>query len=147
MDQEETQKLIGSIVDAVRTDQNALSQSAKRSRALKDIGATVLFFSALIAAGAVTVKELQEKPTLREVQDHVEEVIEPVREKVQEVDVMKADTKAIKKDIGRMKQVQDYQLEQSAWQGDVLEHMANKKKGKPPGKPSSLNEKERELLQ
>lgn len=147
MTQDETQRLVGSIVEAIRTDQSELTQSAKRSRAWKDIGATVLFFSVLIAGGAVTVKELQDKPTLGEVQEHVENVVKPVREKVQEVDVMKADTKSIRKDVGRMKKVQTYQLEQGAWQDDVLEHMVNKTKGKPPEKPPSLRAKVRELLQ
>jgi hypothetical protein len=133
--------------DAQRAADSAiLEAAASRAKNLKAIASAVLFFGTLIGGGAITFKELQDKPTKKEVHTIAEEHVEPVRAEALKVEDVAGDVEEIREDVETVKSVQDYQIEQSAWQGDVLQHVAEKKRTKPPPKPESLKKKERELL-
>jgi hypothetical protein len=127
-------------------DSMSLEKAAKRWDAAKVAVGAVLFFASLIGGAAVTFKELQDKPTKKEVHSIAEEHVEPVREEAHKVEAVAHDVEEIQEDVDSVKRVQDYQIEQAAWQGDVLQHVAEKKRTKPPPKPDSLKRKERELL-
>lgn len=129
-------------------DSVSLERTATRAKNLKEIAVAAFFFASLIAGGALTFKELQDKPTKHEVEQAVEhhateEMHPATKEVTQEIST---DVESIKKDVETITKVQDYQIEHAAWQGDVLEHVAAKKRGKAPKKPESLKSKERELL-
>lgn len=128
------------------SDSAPMRAAARKVEQAKQIGGAVLFFSSLIAGGALTLRELQEKPTAKEVEHTIEEKVRPIREQAAKVDVLAGDLSGVKSDIGKVKDVQSYQIEQSAWQGDVLQHVAERKKTPPPPKPASLRAKERELI-
>jgi len=120
--------------------------AANRAKQIKTIAGAVIFFASLIGGAAVTFKELQDKPTDAEVQEAIETTVAPVRVQAAKADENAAVMEEIRGDVERVKSVQDYQIEQSSWQGDVLQHVAEKKRSKPPPKPESLKKKERELL-
>jgi len=88
-------------------------------------------------------QRLAEKPTMREMEEAVDVRVSPV-EKVQSEQAKTITT--IESGVKRTKQVQEVVLEQNAYQGKVLEHIANKKRGDPPGKPKELERKETELM-
>ena len=127
-------------------DSAVLESAAKKANSLKAIAAAVLFFGSLFAGAVVTFKELQDKPTTKEVHSIAETHVEPVRKEAHKVEDVAEDVDEIKEDLDRVEKVQDYSLEQSAWQGDVLIHVAERKRTKPPAKPESLKRKERELM-
>jgi len=110
---------------------------------VKDAVVAIVFFASLLGAAAVMFQRLAEKPTMREMEEAVETRVAPV-EKVQSEQAKTITT--IESDVNRTKQVQEVVLEQNAYQGKVLEHIANKKRGDPPGKPKELERKETELM-
>jgi len=51
-----------------------------------------------------------------------------------------------KTDVSRIERVQHYQIEQSAWHGKVLMHLAEQKQGPVPGRSIKLQDMEKELI-
>ncbi len=152
-----TEAMVTSIVTYLDARENAkaadsatLAKAADRAKNLKAIAGAILFFGSIFAGAVLTFQELQDKPTLEDVLKVTETKVAPVREKATEVEAVVSDVAGdvdeIKEDLDRVEQVQEYSLEQSAWQGDVLLHVAERKRTKPPAKPESLKKKERELL-
>ena len=138
---------IDDLVDALR-EQNERSTVASRVRTTKEVVAAILFLVALVAGAAVTLSELQAKPTMEDMDQAVEE---HRRDEVHTqtgvaLDSISRDVQTMQERTDRMEQVQVYILESLAWQGDVLEHLARKRKGSPPRRPDSLRRMERELI-
>lgn len=116
----------------------------RRVLAVKDLFLAVVFLGSLLWGAAVIFQRLADKPTQDQVQQKIETRIAPIEE------VQKTQAKAITTittDVKRTKQVQEVLLEQNAYQANVLEHVANKKRGSPPPKPKDLDDKERALMQ
>ena len=59
---------------------------------------------------------------------------------------IEASVAATREDVEDVRKVQRYTVEQGLWQADVLSHVAERKPGKPPPKPASLRELEREMV-
>ncbi len=132
-----------SLDDLVTALDQGLRSKAGRWESLKTIGSAGVFFVALIGGGAVTFQELQDKPTTEQVEHRIEESVAPVRALAVGV---AEDLGEVKTDLERVKDVQDYSLQNAAWQGEVLDHIAQRKKGKPTAKPETLKDTERDLL-
>jgi len=109
---------------------------------VKNIQAIISFavtVCALIAAGVLGYQSLAEKPTRQEVDVQMSQV--------------RAETTAMQdtldkqgRQIERVMRVQDFQIEQSNWQGEVLDHIAQKQKSPVPSRPPRLNELRAGLL-
>jgi hypothetical protein len=146
---EDHEELIASVDALLRqraADSVSLEVAAKRADSVKTIVGVVLFFGSMFAGAVLTFQELKAKPTVEEVDHAIDEKIEPVQKKANHVEDIEEDVDEIRKDLDRVEEVQDYSIEQSAWQGDVLQHVAERKRTKPPPKPESLKAKERKLL-
>jgi len=146
----EESSLVGAITELIeQREKNAREDSRTNGKVLrrfvlvKDAVVAIVFFASLLGAAAVMFQRLAEKPTMREMEEAVETRVAPV-EKVQSEQAKTITT--IESDVNRTKQVQEVVLEQNAYQGKVLEHIANKKRGDPPGKPKELERKETELM-
>lgn len=129
-------------------DSVSMDKVATRAKSLREIAVAAFFFASLVAGAVLTFKELQDKPTKVEVESAIEShkttEAHPVTQEATKK--LTTDVESIKEDVETVKEVQDYQIEQAAWQGDVLEHVAAKKRGPAPQKPESLKVKERKLL-
>ena len=154
---QEHEALLDAFEDRVRAREREQSDAWKQAEKLSRRGRTIKELIALgasvvtvIVIGTVTVLELRAKPTDTEVDAAVEAAVAPVRsaEAKAEKRISDNETKVgqMATDIDRIKRVQDYQLENSAWQSEVLDHVAQKKKGKPSPKPEALKRKERQLI-
>ena len=134
------------LIDAMegRETADGVAKIAARAVRVKEAVAAVLFLAALIAGGALTFRELQAKPTQAELRGTIKHHRQ--NEVHDQTAALETQTQQIKTTVERMQQVQGYLIESLAWQGDVLEHVANKRRGKPPAKPNSLKQKERELI-
>ena len=131
-------------------DSAVLAATAAKAKNIRTIVGAVVALVGLIAAGTLAVHELQEKPTTEQVDEAIEVRVSPLEGAYAvnaEADkAAKDDLRTLQADVDRVQSVQDYQIQNSAWQGDVLQHIAAKKRTKPPPKPESLKAKERELL-
>jgi hypothetical protein len=130
-----------------RSDQWAkLENIARRGRTIKELVVVVIAITTLVGTGAVFVSEIRDKPTLEQVESLMAPVQDQINGNTQDVDAVRLDLGSITSDLKRVKQIQDYQLEQSAWQGEVVDHIGQRKAGKPPKKPATLKAKERDLI-
>lgn len=107
---------------------------------IKQAAGALALFASVVAGGAVTLSKLEEKPTSDEVEDAIENKVAPVREQAELVS-------ELREEIEKIQKVQAYQIEKSAWQGDVLDHLAGRHRTPPPPKPATLRAKERELIE
>lgn len=134
------------LIDAMeqRESSAGLDRIARNATRVKELIGAALFLAALVAGGALTFRELQAKPTQTElrkaIRDHRQNEVHD------QTAQLERQTRQIKTTVDRMQQVQGYLIESMAWQGDVLDHLASKRKGRPPRKPASLKAKERELI-
>lgn len=145
----DTQAIAAAMAELLaRRDESSsqLEAEANKWDNAKKLGGAVLFFASLIGGGAVTFKELQDKPTKDEVQAEIQHHVAPVAEKASEIDEVRDDVQDIKKTVKRQGDVLDYSLQNAAWQGEVLDHIAQKKRGLPDPKPEALRAKERKLM-
>ena len=94
--------------------------------------------------------ELKAKPSNDQMHHAIELRVKPVEgiaaKNAEAVRRVETDVTKVKDKVERIEDVQGYQLEQSAWEGDVLEHLGSKARGKAPSRPPELKEKERELI-
>lgn len=142
------EKIAASVVAALDVD-----QLGKKARSVREIGAIVAAGVGFVATVTIGLVELQAKPDAPEVQELIREETERDREKAARVEERVANVEAaaedlaeVRRDVQRIEDVQGYLIEQSSWQGDILEHIAGGNRGRAPKKPESLKAKERELL-
>lgn len=113
----------------------------------KDVVMAVSFFGSLCYGAFVVFEEMRDKPTTED----VEMMLIPVQDSVKENRENVIDLKDLMDDLdtklNRVQKVNDVVLENLTWQAEVLDHVANQRRGKPPAKPDSLKRSERELLQ
>ena len=148
MTDQENDRLAASIVAALD-----LEGVGHKARSVREIAALVGGGVALVASITIAAVEVQSKPDSPEVESMIREGSEMDREKaaivedrVNRVEVAVEDFSAVKKDVERIEDVQGYLIDASAWQGDILEHIAGGNRGRVPKKPETLKAKERELL-
>jgi hypothetical protein len=148
MTDQENDRLAASIVAALD-----LEGIGRKARSVREIAALVGGAVALVATATITLFELQIKPGSPEVEEMIREGTERHREKtarveerVNLVELATEDLATVKKDVEKIENVQDYLIQQSSWQGEILEHIAGGNRGRVPKKPETLKEKERELL-
>tara|TARA_R110000851_G_scaffold163059_1_gene306853 strand:+ start:365 stop:817 length:453 start_codon:yes stop_codon:yes gene_type:complete len=148
MTDQENDRLAASIVAALD-----LEGMGRKARSVREIAALVGGGVALVASITIAAVEVQSKPDSPEVESMIREGSEMDREKaaivedrVNRVEVAVEDFSAVKKDVERIEDVQGYLIDASAWQGDILEHIAGGNRGRVPKKPETLKAKERELL-
>ena len=127
-------------------DSAILAAVAARAKNIRTIVGAALAVIGFIVTGTLAVHELQAKPTTEQVNTAIEAKVAPVRAEAAKVNAVATDVENIREDVETIERVQDYQIEQSAWQADVLQHVAERKRTAPPPKPPSLKKKERELL-
>jgi len=153
----EHDSLVSAIVESLDRREARLKEASgsqwgamKKLIALKDVAVALVFFGSLIGGAFIVFNELKAKPTTDEVKAVIETRIEPVenvaKENAESIKSIEIDTADTKDKVSRIEDVQSYQLEQSAWEGDVLEHLGSKKKGKAPARPPELKTKELELI-
>lgn len=148
MTKEDTDKIAASVIAALD-----LEGVGHKARSVREIVALVAGGISFVAAVTVGLVELQAKPNSPEVQELIREGTERHREKtarmderINRVEVAVEDVAEVRKDVQRIEDVQGYLIEQSSWQGDILEHIAGGNRGRVPKKPETLKAKERELL-
>ena len=148
MKSEDHEKIAASVIAAL--DVEGLG---KKARGIREVALLVGGAVALVATATLTLFELQIKPGAPEVQEMIREETERDREKtarieerVHLVELATEDLATVKKDVEKIENVQDYLIQQSSWQGEILEHIAGGNRGRAPKKPESLKAKERELL-
>jgi hypothetical protein len=129
-------------------DSAILAAVAAKAKNIRTIVASIVALVGLVSAGSIAVHELQQKPSREQVQADIESHNEadshPATSSAIEANAKT--TAEIQSDVETVKRVQDYQIEQAVWQGSVLQHVAERKRSRPPAKPESLIRKERELL-
>jgi hypothetical protein len=145
---EDTDKIAASVIAALDVD-----NLGRKARSVREIAALVGGGVALVASVTIAAVEVQSKPDSPEVQELIREGTERHREKtarmderINRVEVAVEDVAEVRKDVQRIEDVQGYLIEQSLWQGDILEHIAGGNRGRVPQKPETLKAKERELL-
>jgi len=97
-----------------------------------------------VGAAALQYNELRQKPSADDMRESITNAVAPLRERSSDID---ARVGKIESSMGRMQRVLRYQVEQSAWQSQVLDHIATRRRGAPPRKPARLLDLERELIQ
>jgi hypothetical protein len=97
---------------------------------------------ALLGAGA-TYQELATKPSMEQVRHEVQA---PVRQLESEAAKLERRVFAVERGADRASAVLELLLLQSDWQEAVLQHVGEKRKGKPPPPPPEIQEKRRELM-
>ena len=128
MTDQENDRLAASIVAALD-----LEGMGRKARSVREIAALVGGGVALVASITIAAVEVHSKAAI-------------VEDRVNRVEVAVEDFSAVKKDVERIEDVQGYLIDASAWQGDILEHIAGGNRGRVPKKPETLKAKERELL-
>ena len=141
MTKEDHEKIAASVIAAL--DVEGLG---KKARGIREVAILVGGAVALIATASLTLFELQAKPSTPRVEEMIDARAKDVEVRVENVEKAAADLATVKDDVERIDDVQDYLIEQSAWQGDILEHIAGGNRGRAPAKPESLKRKERDLL-
>lgn len=148
MTKEDTDKIAASVIAALD-----LEGVGRKARSVREIAALVGGGVALVASVTIAAVEVQSKPNSPEVQELIREGTERHREKtarmderINRVEVAVEDVAEVRKDVQRIEDVQGYLIEQSSWQGDILEHIAGRNLPDRLKKPDSLKAKERELL-
>jgi hypothetical protein len=145
---------IAAILKAIKdhdklVDKNSMTQwgAIKRVVVAKDVVVAVAFFLSMIGGAFLIFQDLRDKPSLPQVHEAIEHRVKPVDEltkaNAESIEQVKEDVGSVKEKIERIESVQDYQLEQSSWEGEVLEHLAG---SKGPRRPDGLKAKERELI-
>ena len=121
---------------------------AAKAKNIRTIVASIVALVGLVSAGSIAVHELQQKPSREQVQADIESHNEADSHPATSaaIEANAKTTAEIQSDVETVKRVQDYQIEQAVWQGSVLQHVAERKRSRPPAKPESLIRKERELL-
>ena len=129
-------------------DSAVLAAAAAKAKNIRTIVGAVVALGGLFGAGVLAVQELRDKPTTEQVETAIEVHKEAGAHPAAIVagEGLREDVDKIREDVDQIERVQDYQIEHSAWQGDVLQHVAERKRTKPPAKPESLKRKQRELL-
>ena len=125
-------------------------ETVERGKILKEGFSVVISLVVVVGVGTTYIYETSAKPTTEQVQEAIVEAVAPVSAETKALAVeshnMRDDISAIQGDMARVKKIQDFSLDQSVHMGDVLDHIAQKKKGPAPAKPQRLREKERELI-
>jgi len=107
------------------------------------LGATAV---AVFGAGA-TFHELQSKPDRAEMREAIDSTRVKLEAKHEVYDAMGSRLESVEAAQERGKDLQEVLLLQADWQSDVLEHIASKRRGKPPAQPEELKDKRRRLMQ
>ena len=148
MTSEDHEKIAASVIAALDVD-----KIGKRARSVREIAGLVAAGVGFVATVTIGLVELQAKPDAPEVQELIREETARDREKAARVEERVANVEAaaedlseVRRDVERIEDVQGYLIEQSSWQGDILEHIAGGNRGRAPKKPESLKARERELL-
>lgn len=154
---QEQDLMVSTIVEQM--DARALRQSddwkaaqviAKRGGIVKEYVALGGSLVAVIGVATAYIFEMDAKPTTEKVQEAIVENVAPVAAETKALkagaEEMRGDISEIQHDIERIEKVQDLSMDNDVWQGDVLNHMATKKRGPVPQKPQRLRDKERELI-
>jgi len=154
---QEERKRLGDLFESVLNEKSGTDYEKASIKASKSIvgrlrewGSLIQAVVFLTALGGGMFLVYFEIPNRDEVHETIEERVVPIEEfsknnakTIQKID---DDVEEIQRDVKRAKDVQEVVLEQNAYQGKVLEHVANKKRGKPPSKPEGLEAKESDLM-
>lgn len=135
------EKIAASVIAALDVD-----HIGKKARSIREIGALIAAGIGFVATVTVGLVELQAKPSTPVVEEMIDEKASAVETRLERVEKTSEDLAEVRDDVERIEDVQDYLIEQSSWQGDILEHIAGGNRGRAPAKPESLKTKERELL-
>ncbi len=141
MTHDDHEKIAASVIAALDVD-----KIGNRARSVREIGAVVAAGVGFVATVTIGLVELQAKPSTPQVETMIEAHTAPVVERVIKTEAAAEDLAEVRRDVERIEDVQGYLIEQSSWQGDILEHIAGGNRGRAPTKPESLKAKERELL-
>jgi hypothetical protein len=132
------------------TEWKTAQAAAERGKVVKEwltLGGSLV---AVIGVATAYIFEMDAKPNTEEVQQAIVDAVAPVSAETKalqaETGTMQQNISEIQKDMERVEKIQDFSLDQSVYQGDVLDHIAQRRKGPPPPKPARLREKERELI-
>ncbi len=118
---------------------SAWSQISSAARSLREVVVSVAMIGGFLVAGVMGWQSLQEKPTRLEVDSKIAAGTE-------ERDEMRKTLEKHGKLLDRFGRVQGYQIAQARWQGDVLTHIAQKRRGTPPPRPERLRQLADNLL-
>ena len=141
MNTAEHEQIAASVVKAL--DVEGLGRKARGIREVVMLVAGGVLFVSAVTVGLVG---LQAKPSTPDVESMIETTAVPIIDRVKRVEAASEDLAQVREDVDRIENVQDYLIEQSSWQGDILEHMAGRNLPDRLKKPESLKSKERELL-
>jgi hypothetical protein len=152
---EDHEALTASLATALRAaraneaeDSAILAAVAAKAKNIRTIVASIVALIGFVSAGSIAVHELHQKPSREQVQADIENhnAADSHPTTSEAIEANAKTTAEIQSDVETVKRVQDYQIEQAVWQGSVLQHVAERKRSRPPAKPESLIRKERELL-
>jgi len=131
-------------------DSGPLAYAAKVTAHIKTLVTVLVGFASVVALGAITFVELRNKPTKDQVSDQISRRVEPVQLRLDEGTSarrkMSSDIKRVRSDVDKLERVQRLILEQGMWHGEVLQHIADDRKGPTPPEPESLKEAKREVM-
>lgn|GEM_PF-6620219 len=100
---------------------------------------------ALLGAGA-TFQQLADKPAREEVRQAIDNAATALESEHAKFEALIPRMDRVEAQQERGGDVQEVLLLQADWQSDVLEHIASKRRGKPPSQPDELKAKRRELM-
>jgi len=118
----------------------------RKARGIREVVMLVAGGVVFVSTVTVGLVGLQAKPSTPDVESMIETTAVPIIDRVKRVEAASEDLAQVREDVDRIENVQDYLIEQSSWQGDILEHMAGRNLPDRLKKPESLKSKERELL-
>jgi hypothetical protein len=137
--------------EEAQTESSGSQWSAiKKLVAIKDIVLFVGLLGSLLYGAFVVLGELNAKPSNADMTKAIEVRVKPIEDiatkNADSIEQIESDMTKVKTKVDRIDQVQEVVLEQNSYQSKVLEHVANKKRGKPPAKPEGLETKETALM-
>jgi len=140
-------KLLEAILQRLEEDRDQSQSSQweilKKVISLKDVIAAIVFLGSILWGSFAIFEELRSKPSEEQVSKSIEDRVSPLETLSEQT---AKDLALNQAKTARLESISAYLIESSAWQGDVLYHLANKSPGKAPAKPVELIRRERELL-
>lgn len=131
-------------------ESGALAIISKVAAHIKTVVTVLVGFGSVVALGAITFVELRDKPTREQVSEQISTRIAPVEAQLDAATTdrskMVRDIDKVRSEVDKLEKVQRLILEQNLWQGEVLQHIANDKRGPVPPEPESLKEAKREVM-
>lgn len=129
--------------ERAKAQELVMERAAKKLLSIRDIVMAIGFFIALIGGATMAFSQLQDKPSKSEMATAIDSKVEPVRRRVAP---MESSVKVLTRNVERIQQIQEIQMQHAEWRADVADCRARPSCKRAPNEPQSLKDKRRELM-